>query len=282
MSRVDTTPQTGTPSKGKKKKILIAVIGFLVFLIILGLAVAPPVEKEPEKIGLFRITGTPETDTHYGVFVGLQDEKNEWVVSSGKLTLTIYDNNGEKLYEETRTVTTGDYSECTYSGLGQYIEFTCTTWNIPISNVKPGVPDILGLGKAEIKFETKSGKILNASTILVIPKLPPIEITGVDVNIIGDSNIAKQIYILTWPPIGENYRNATIDIYLSYVAFGYTYPEKIRIDRVEIVEPNVKLVEVKPSLPQVIYDGDHLELKLTITAPNGFKGRLTVNIYISS
>ena len=260
----------------KLKAILLGVLAVIVLLIIIGLAVGPSVEKEPTKVALLILSGDPEKDTHYSVYVGLVDEDNAWVRASGKIALVIYDNNGTKLYEASKEVSSSDYGEYTHALFGG--RFIGVSWNIPISDIKPGIPNTLGFGKAEVKFVTKSGKELTKATDVLIPTLPPIKIKDINVKVTGD--VAQDVSAYAVAPLLDAYGVAEIKVMVSY--FTITGPESVVIDSIEVQADGLELVKIEPPLPRSINNGGRLNLVLTVKAPNGYEGVPTVVIHASS
>jgi drug/metabolite transporter superfamily protein YnfA len=258
-----------------KLKILLGVVAVFVILIIIGAMMSPGIEEEPTKIALFIVSGDPEEDTYYSVYVGLQDEKSHWVRASGKIILTIYDNNGTKLYEETKEVSASDYAEYTHALFGG--KFIAVSWDIPVKDVKPGIPDTLGFGKAVVKFETKSGKELTKKADVIIPKLPPIKIKDVNVKVTGDT--ASDVSAYAIHPLLEEYGIAEIKVSITYLSmFG---PDTITVDNIEVQAEGLELVKIEPSLPQTINNGGTVNLVLTVKAPNGYEGVPTIVIHVS-
>lgn len=259
-----------------KLKLLLGVVAVFVILIIIGAMMSPGIEEEPTKIALFIVSGDPEKDTHYSVYVGLQDEKRYWVKASGIIVLTIYDNNGTKLYEETKEVSVNDYGEYTHAIFGG--KFIAVSWDIPIKDVKPGIPDTLGFGKAVVKFETKNGKELTKEADIIIPKLPPIKIKDVNVKVTGD--VASDVSAYAIPPLLEEYGIAEIKVSITYLSmFG---PNTVTVDNIKVQADGLELVKIEPSLPQTINNGNILNLILTVKAPNGYEGVPTIVIHVSS
>jgi len=259
-----------------KLKLVLGVAFVFVLLMIIGVMMSPGVEKEPTKIALFMVSGDPEKDMYYNVYVGLQDEKSYWVKASGRIVLTIYDNNGTKLYEETREVSGSDYAEYTHALFGG--RFIGVSWDLPVKDVKPGIPNTLGFGRAVVKFETKSGKELTKETDIIIPKQPPIKIKDVNIKITG--NITSGVSAYAIPPIGEKYGVAEIKVSISY--FSISGSDRVTIDKIEVQADGLELVKVVPSLPQTINNGDTVNLILMVKASNGYEGIPMIIIHISS
>ena len=266
-------------------KVLIAIIIIVavfaaLFTIGLIFSVFQGIESvrtgEPNKIGLFMVAGDPEANEYYTIYLMLKDEKQADIAADGVIEFSIIDNKGNILYNEKRNVTAKDFQIYEHKIFGG--KFIGYSWDVPINKVKPGIPDSLGYGKAEITFITKSGKELHSSYDLIkIPKLKPINIKTVNIGVIGP--YSDDVTAYAFPPFGEQYGEAEIELSISY--FTFSGPEIINITKIEIEPSDLEVVKIEPSLPQQIVNSKSKNFIITVSAPNGFEGVLTIKIILS-
>lgn len=119
-------------------------------------------------------------------------------------------------------------------------------WDVLVNKVKPGIPDSLSYGKAEIMFITKSEEELHSSyDFNKNPKLKPINIKAVNIEVIEPYSDDPTAY--AFPPFGEQYGEVEIELSIPY--FTLSGPEIIDITKIEIEPLDLEVVKIEPSLP---------------------------------
>jgi len=256
---------------GKVKKIGLVILSIIVILgvIILFMEGMPPT-GQPNKFGLFIVTGGPENV--YTVYFALKDREQKNVVAEGEVTLCILDARNRVLYKETRYLTVNNYDKYTHQIFGG--EFWGYSWDINGSEVKPGVPNIAGMGTAKITFKRTDGVSFSDKYALVkIPSLPPIKITNVEID-----KTNEKLYVWALTPFKTYYPGDRMVIEMSVSRFSIDDTEKITINSIEVLTPGFNIISVSPSLP-IEVGSKRIKIMITLTVPDKqFEGELHIKI----
>ncbi len=227
---------------------------------------------KPLKIGYFHVDGDPELDQYYTVVFGLQDEKYRWIVEQGIATLVIMDSKNKVLYRGERRVDIDDYFERDIPRIGR---IPVVIWDVLISGVERGVPDILGNGKAIIYFKLESGEILYKGVRIPIPKATAINIENLFVKT-DPLEIMRENMVFLIP----QYRSDTVfygECRVKLVVRLHR-AEQITIHDIHVEPEQVEIVEVKPELPVVVDRKNTLNLYITLKPLREYKGLVTITL----
>lgn len=267
-------PPVEKPKPKRWKRIAIVLALTIGILLVIGALFGEPESPEPFKVGLFIVTGDPSVDSHYTVYLGLHDERSSWIKPSGVARVRILDLRGNVLYEGEYSVKTSDYGRYTHALFGG--EFIAVSLTVPIAEVRPGVTDITGLGRAEVEFVSKKGTIVRGKYDLVnIPRLPSVKIENVKV-LVTPSDLLEDVWVIGYGSVFEGYgeNNVTISIYNNNAY------RSIRVLNITLQTKGLSIVKVDPALPYTIEPSGSISLKLTLASTEGYRGSITVTLFL--
>lgn len=150
------------------------------------------------------------------------------------------------------------------------------SWTIKVSDVKPGIPDWVGCGRAEVEFISEKGTVVKGKDETIkIPILPQVRISTVNV-VITPSQVGENLFKLAYATSGYGEAEISLSLYLSRLS------NPIKIVDIQLLANGLNITKISPSIPYTLLPGESVDFSITLqlTSRQGFDGPVTITLVV--